>query len=206
MTKIITISREFGSGGRELGKRLADKLGFAYYDREIIDAIATKSNLDKNYVESVLQKGNLQNFNFTFGKTLSLSSVLLKSTVDILVAERNVIKELATKNCVIVGRGADIILKEFNPFNIFVYADVQSKIARCKNRASENEHLSDKQLIRELAQIDKARAKHYALLSGTKWGEKENYHLCINTTDLQIPELTAIVTQYVNFYLEQNNI
>lgn len=200
--RIITISREFGSGGRELGKRLADKLGFAYYDREIIDAIATKSNLDKNYVESVLQ-----NFNFTFGKTLSLSPTLLKSTVDILVAERNVIKEFATqKDCVIVGRGADIILKEFNPFNIFVYADVQSKIARCKNRALENEHLSDKQLIKEFTQIDKARAKHYALLSGTKWGEKENYHLCINTTDLQIPELTAILTQYVKFYLEQNNI
>lgn len=204
MTKIITISREFGSGGRELGKRLADNLGFAYYDREIIDAIAEKSNLDKSYVETVLSQGNFHNFHYTVGRTFSMSTPL-QSTVDMLITERNVINELATKqDCVIVGRGADVILREFNPLNIFVYADMPSKIERCRSRTPKNENLSDRQLIKEIRKIDKTRSKHHELLSGAKWGDKENYNLCINTTGLQLEKLSVVLTQYAKLWLEQN--
>ena len=204
--KIITISREFGSGGRELGKRLADILGYAYYDREIIAAIAENKELDEGYVENVLEKGLLNSYPLKYGRTFSSASVMAqKNMTKILVEQQKIIKDIALKgNCIIVGRSANVILREYTPLNLFVYADMESKIERCRKYADEEEKLNEKELIRKIKQVDKGRARHHELLTNMRWGNKEGYDLCINTTALEIKELAPVIAEYAKYRLGGN--
>ena len=107
-------------------------------------------------------------------------------------AQSEIINSLADKSdCVIIGRCADYILREKNPYRIFVYADMQSRVARCKQRSPESESLSDKQIEKYIKTIDKDRAKFYRYFTGNKWGARENYDICINTTNTDIKQLVA---------------
>ena len=196
--KIITISREFGSGGREVGKRLADELGFAYYDREIIAAVAKNSELDEGYVEKILETGIPRTFPFSFGRSFAFSDVSQQNYTKALVAQQSFIIQLARKgdDFVIVGRSSDVILSEYFPLNIFVHADMYSKIDRCIDRAPEDEELTRREYERKIKQIDSARARHRALLSDSPWGKKESYHLCVNTTGKEIKALVPGIAAY----------
>ena len=189
--RIITISREFGSGGRELGKRLADALGFAYYDREIVSSIAEKCNLDEGYVENVLRKGLTINVPVTFGHTFYFySDPTSENELKVLNTQQRIIKELALRgDCVMVGRSSGIILEKYNPLRLFVYADMEWKVKRCRERASADEHLTDRELEKKIRQIDAGRARHQKLLTDRKWGAPEGYDLCINTTNLEIKKI-----------------
>lgn len=189
--RIITISREFGSGGRELGKRLADALGFAYYDREIVSSIAEKCNLDEGYVENVLRKGLTINVPVTFGHTFYFySDPTSENELKVLNTQQQIIKELALRgDCVMVGRSSGIILEKYNPLRLFVYADMEWKVKRCRERASADEHLTDRELEKKIRQIDAGRARHQKLLTDRKWGAPEGYDLCINTTNLEIKKI-----------------
>mgnify|MGYP000014312780 FL=1 len=189
--RIITISREFGSGGRELGKRLADALGFAYYDREIVSSIAEKCNLDEGYVENVLRKGLTINVPITFGHTFYFySDPTSENELKVLNTQQQIIKELALRgDCVMVGRSSGIILEKYNPLRLFVYADMEWKVKRCRERASADEHLTDRELEKKIRQIDAGRARHQKLLTDRKWGDREGYDLCINTTSLEIKKI-----------------
>lgn len=202
MAKIITISREFGSGGRELGKRLADELGFEYYDREILEQVAKESQLDESYIENVLDGAFSLSVPVTFGRTFLYTDALQQNVTKLLVAEEKIIKALAEKgtDMVIVGRSADVILSKYKPLNIFVYADAESKIARCRWRAPKNEGLSDKELARKIKQVDSGRARQRRLITDKEWGKKINYHLCINTTDVVIKTLVPSLAGYVRAY------
>lgn len=200
---IITISREFGSGGREVGKRLADELGFAYYDREIVTAIAGKTRMDEGYVASALENGLFRGVPVHFGRTFSYSSALMTNTTNLFVEQHKIIRELAEKgNCIIVGRAADAILEEYRPFNLFVYADLPSKVKRCQDRAPEGEQMSERELIRRIKKIDAERARYHEMFSDTRWGHKESYHLCVNTTGAQIKSLVPVIAQYARTWLE----
>lgn len=202
---IITISREFGSGGRELGKRMADILHFAYYDKEIISAIAEKSNLDEAYIEDMLGKGISHSYPITVGRTFSYSTFLQQNTTNILIAQQKIIKALATKgDCIIMGQSADMILQKHQPFNLFVYADLAAKMKRCREHAPQGESLNDKELTKKMKQVDRARQKNRELLSNIKWGQKEGYHLCINTTGQQIKDLAPHIADYAKYWLEIN--
>lgn len=189
--RIITISREFGSGGRELGKRLADALGFAYYDREIVSSIAEKCNLDEGYVENVLRKGLTINVPITFGHTFYFySDPTSENELKVLNTQQQIIKELALRgDCVMVGRSSGIILEKYNPLRLFVYAGMEWKVKRCRERASAEEHLTDRELEKKIRQIDAGRARHQKLLTDRKWGAPEGYDLCINTTNLEIKKI-----------------
>lgn len=198
---IITISREFGSGGRELGKRMADLLQFAYYDREIVTAIARESKLDESYVQDVMDKGT-RSYPITIGRTFYYPAYYQQSATNILVAQQKIIKELAAqKHCVVMGQSADIFLHEYNPFNLFVYADMPSRMKRCRERACEDEYLTDKSLMKKIKEIDAARAGSREILSNSRWGQKEGYHLCVNTTGTQIKALAPHVADYSKFWL-----
>jgi len=204
MSNIITISREFGSGGRELGKRLAEKLHVAYYDKEIITAISERSGLAEEYVNSVMENNINFYYPITFGRSFSYKSGFGNRN-KIVVTEQEIIKELGTKsNCVIVGRCADHILKEYNPLNIFVHADMESKIKRCRARVAENENISDKDIIKQIKKIDKSRAEYNEVFKGKKWGDKENYHLCINTSNLEIKEIIPAVSSFAKSWFKSN--
>lgn len=189
--KIITISRQFGSGGREVGKRLADELGFAYYDKQIITAVAEKSSLDAGYIETIREQRPMPSFSLTFGRTFSYPDIAEQNYTKILLAEQQVIEEIAKKgeSFIIVGRSADVILSEYKPFNIFVYADMESKVKRCRQRQDKNENLTDRELIRKIKRIDSGRVISRRLISDAGWGEKENYNLCLNTTGASIKKL-----------------
>lgn len=128
--KIITISREFGSGGREIGKRISDILNMNYYDREILTAIAKNTEMDERYIESIINNGSIHSFPLTFGRTFSYSSDINNKAV-LLAQQHKIIKEIAARNkdFVIVGRSSNEILKEYKPFNIFVYANMKEKQA-----------------------------------------------------------------------------
>jgi len=199
--KVITISREFGSGGRELGKRMADILHINYYDKEIITAIAKESNLDESYINDIMEKG-MRSYPITIGRTFSYPAFYQKNTTNILIAQHKIIKTLAAKeDCIVMGQSADVILKEHNPFNLFIYADMPSKIKRCRERAQENEQLTDKELIRKINQVDAARARSRGLLTDLKWARSESYHLCVNTTGKQIKTLAPHVAEYAKYWL-----
>lgn len=200
--RIITVSRQFSSGGRELAKRMADYLGFDYYDREIISEIAKNKSLDENFVENTLSNGYraiplhfARSFSFAYAST---------GKSELLVEEKRVIDEIAKKgrDFIIVGRNADILLKEFSPLNIFVCADLESKIQRCIDKALIGENPTRKEIEKHTKRIDKERADTRAILTEAKWGECENYHLTINTTGWQIKELIPVVAKLTEIYFE----
>ncbi len=173
--RIITISREFGSGGRELGKRLADHLGFDYYDSEIISAVAQKSGLDADYVENTLGNHGWRDYPITYRCTLGSPAYIQSAKVNLLLEQKKVIEEIAAlgKDFIIVGRNADIILREYHPFNIFVCAETDAKVKRCIDRAPEGERMTQKELIRKMKQIDKVRFQTREIMSGSVWGQRE---------------------------------
>ncbi len=188
MNKIITIGREFGSGGREIGRRLSENLSFAYYDQEIISEIAKRTSLSEKYVEAIVEQHSLFSFPIHIGRSFyPVADPALDQTLKIYQEQTRIILEMARKSdCVIVGRCADFILKEENPFRIFVYADVESKLRRCRTKGPAQENLSDRELKQKMSGIDKKRANYYELLTGRSWGNKLNYDLCINTSGLDI--------------------
>ncbi len=193
--RIITISREFGSGGRELGKRLADALGIPCYDKEIIHEVARLQGVTPEHVERITETDIRHIYAATIGRTLSTPIYYNDSVIQLMVAEQEVIKKLASQgDCVIVGRSADIILEEYSPLNFFVYAKKESKLKRCMEREQETE----KELLRQMKRIDHGRAANRRMLTDKEWGRKESYHLCINTTDIDIKAIIPGLAAYVN--------
>ncbi|MDO4325943.1 MAG: cytidylate kinase-like family protein [bacterium] len=193
---MITISREFGSGGRELGKRMADLLGYEYYDREIIAAIAAQKKMDEGYVEKALE--NCQAIPLTFRRSFAGANMMQQTQTNLLVAQKRVIEGIAEagKNCVIVGRNADVLLADKKPFRIFVCAGMEAKIQRCMERASEGENLSRREIEQNIRRIDKNRARTRELLGGSNWGNGSAYHLTINTTEWNIKELAPAAAKF----------
>lgn len=201
--KIITIGREFGSGGRELGKKVADALGFKYYDKEVISEIAKSTDLDEDYVKKVFEKG-LTAYPLHFGISLAGLSVLNQNSIDILVAHEKIIRELASKgDCVFVGRSADAILSDLDPLNIFVYSSLEYKIARCKTFGGITEKTTDKDIIKRMKQVDNGRAKTHSMFSSQPWGERESYHLMINTAGANsLDDLVPCVCEYAEMFFK----
>lgn len=203
--KIITVSREFGSGGRELGKRLADALGVAYYDREIIGAIAKQCAMDEKYVESVLDRGLTVSYPYTFGRSFAILPSEANQGAKLMAEQHKIIRSLAEKgDCVIVGRNADVILEDCRPMKLFVYADMAAKLQRCRERAPEDENLTDKELEKKIRQIDKGRAATHGMVGDYPWGDRRGYHLCVNTTGVDIKALAAQVAAYARFWFKEN--
>ncbi len=203
--RIITISREFGSGGRELGKRLADLLGFDYYDREIITSIAQARGLDENYVEKTLETGVWQRFPLTFHNSFGGDGMMQSAQVGLLQEQTRVVEELARsgKDFVIVGRNADVLLAEFKPFTVFVCADMDSKVRRCMERAPENEQLSYKEIEQNIKRIDKNRRQTYEMITGRRWGQADNYHITVNTGSWSVKEIAPAVAAFARRWFER---
>lgn len=188
--RIITIGREFGSGGRELGKRIAEALGIAYYDKEIIEKVASKIQLATDYIQQIIEKKPINYYPITIGNSFNgIDDVLARSNATIYAEQANVIRELAEKSdCVIVGRCADYILKDINPFKIFVYSDIDSKVKRCIEKG-ETKNTDVKKIKKEIRRIDRNRKHYYEFYTSQKWGDIHNYDICINTSGKTIKEV-----------------
>ncbi len=191
MNKVITLGRQFGSGGRELGRRLAEALGIEYYDKEILAAIAQHTQLSEEYVHNVIERTPHSLFPITVGQSFSyVSDYPLQQMNAIYQAQSDIIKDMAAKSdCVIVGRCADYILRESKPTRLFVYADMDSRVRRCMERSPAAEKLTDREIRRQIQRLDKNRADYYEYYTDSKWGDMNNYDLCVNTAGQDIKEL-----------------
>lgn len=191
---VITVSREFGSGGRELARRLADELGYSYFDNELIQKTAQERGLDESFVHHVAERGTTSFYSTTIASRLSsgtMHGALVAGTLS------RVLEEAACEgDCVIVGRAADAILSHLRPLRIFVYADKQSKVERCLSRRKEDEAISAKEIEKRMKAIDKGREDFHALFSDRKWGDKACYDLCVNTSGKRIGALVPALAAY----------
>ncbi|MBR3309785.1 MAG: cytidylate kinase-like family protein [Lachnospiraceae bacterium] len=197
MNRVITIGREFGSGGRELGVRLANALDFAYYDKEIITAIVNHTDLAEGFVKEVVEGKSARYFPLNIGQSMNINvDYQIHQMQSIVKAQTETIKEMALKsNCVIVGRCADYILKDLRDegqielFRLFIYAEPESRLKRCKERAKEGENLTDKEMEKQIKRINKDRASYYEDYTLQKWGDKSNYDICLNTSFMNIESM-----------------
>ena len=206
MNKVITIGREFGSGGRELGKRLAELLGFAYYDEEIISAIAERSALAEDYVQQVVEKRIVNYYPITIASTLAVApeDSVYAINRSIYAAQTEILEEMAKKSdCVIVGRCADHILSDFHPFRLFVYADMPTKIARCRAKGEDGQDLTDKEMEKKIRAVDKARSQYYRYYTGSTPDDRLNYDLGINTSGLEVKAVANAVAALVKSTIDK---
>ena len=204
--RIITISRQFGSGGRELGKRLADELGWDYYDKEIIERLAEEQGMDAEYVRHVLNNHEWHNVQLTFRS--SFSGVMFDSgtRTELLVKQREIIEGIAEagNDCIIVGRDADVILRDFRPFRLFVCADMQSRIDRCMAHENKKEsgRLSEKEIKQNIKRIDRNRSRVREMLTGKEWVDGSAFDLTINATEKDIKKLAEAVAEFAPKWFE----
>lgn len=187
--RIITISREFGSGGRTIGREAAKKLGIPCYDYELIEKIAEQSGFNEKYIAEV---GEYTAHSGLFGSVLAGRDYTGYSNQDYLwTMQSNIITEIAQKeSCVIVGRCADYILKDkADCLRVFVYADLDKRAERIVQQYGETE-VSPK---RRLKDKDKRRSAYYQLYTDTKWGKSQNYDITLNSGTLGIDKCVDII-------------
>lgn len=198
---IITIGRQFGSGGRAIGEKLAKKLGVSFYDKELISIAAKESGIDPEIFDSVDEKAansllySLSMGLYNFGSGFSAMGDLPVNDRLYLLQHR-IIKEIAEKeSCVIVGRCADYILRE-DPacVNIFIYADMEFR----KHEAVKKHGIDEARAEHIINKTDKSRANYYSFYSGQKWGMAENYDLCINSTKISEDAIVDLIIDYIN--------
>ena len=187
---VITISREYGSGGRYIGKLLADKLGIKVFDQEIVDKVSEVTGLSKEYIENYEQKRNSAD---TIND--AMVSEELGNEDELFIAESNIIKQLAKENsCVIIGRCADYILKdEKNIVNVFIYNSFDEKVKRTVDIYK----LKEKDARKEIKRINKQRANHYKHYTGNEWGKLENYDICINSDFMGVENASELLYDIV---------
>ena len=206
--KIITISREFGSGGRELGKLIADALGFDYYDREIITAIAKNQELEEEFVANMMDRDLWKTIPLKFNHSFDNVNTAEITQQDLLKEEERVLGEIAAKgrDCEIVGRNADYRLKDYHPFRIFVCADLDARIDRCLLHEETGGADTIKKIAKNIQKIDKTRARNTSIVTGIEWGDRSNYHLTVNTTDWELDVMAPVVANVALRWFESHGI
>jgi len=195
--KIITISREFGSGGRTIGRKVAEKLGIPFYDKELVDQIAVESGFAPKFVEEHGEHSPTGSFfSYAFAPQGVPGIMNGLSTADFLWnIQCNVILQLADQGpCVIVGRNADYILKDrADALHVYVFADIPYRAERIVRLYGE----SEKSPEQRLAEKDKRRRVNYQHYTGRTWGMAQNYDLCLDTGVLGEDYCAEIVTNAV---------
>ena len=191
--RIITISREFGSGGRFIGEEVAKKLGIAYYDKNIIGQIAEKSGLSPEYIQ---ENAELSPKKGLFAYAFSGRDITGKSVEDMVYeVQRNIILELAEKEpCVIIGRNADYILKDRDDvLNVFIHGDMPEKIKRITGLYN----VKEKEAVKMMADTDKRRRTNYNFYTDQNWGKASNYTRCLNSSQLGYDRCEMIIMECV---------
>ena len=189
--RIITISREFGSGGRFIGEEVAKKLGIAYYDKNIINEIAEKSGLSPEYIQ---ENAELSPKRGLFAYAFAGRDITGKSLEDIVYeAQRKIILELADKeSCLIIGRNADYILKDRDDvLNVFIHGDMPEKIQRITHLYN----VGEQEAVKMMADTDKRRMANYNFYTEQNWGKASNYTLCLNSSEIGYDKCEAIIIE-----------
>ena len=187
---VITVSREYGSGGRYVGRLVADKLGIKLYDKDFIIKVAQETGLSEEYIESNEQKRE------SFSSLNNGYYVGLNNSDELFLKEADIIKEIADKeSCVIIGRCADFILKDRDDvIKVFVYSNMKDKI----KRAIEIYGLDKDKAEKEIKRINKLRSNHYKYYTENEWSNNENYDICINSDSLGVEKSADFICKLVN--------
>ena len=191
--RIITISREFGSGGRFIGEEVAKKLGIAYYDKNVINEIAEKSGLSPEYIQ---ENAELSPKKGMFAYALAGRDITGRSVEDMVhEAQRKAILELAEKApCVIIGRNADYILKDRDDvLNVFIHGNMPEKTQRIIRLYN----VDEKKAVKMMADTDKRRMTNYNFYTEQKWGKASNYTLCLNSSQLGYDRCEKIIMECI---------
>lgn len=196
---IITIGREFGSGGRQIGKQLADLLGIEYYDKELIYLASKESGLCTEFFEKADEKKSgslLQAFalGFSMNNTGFISNDFL-SNESLFKIQADVIRELAAKkSCIFVGRCADYILRnEKNCTNLFIHSNPEDRIKRIEER----HHISEQEARELMHKTDKSRAGYYNYYTDKTWGAASSYDLTINSSILGLDKTAEFIKTFI---------
>ncbi len=185
-TVVVTISREYGSGGRYVGQLLAEKMGIPFYDKELISLSAKESGLSTDYIEQIDEKNSSMKFENNNDDRL-------------YIAESKVIKNLAKSSCVIVGRCADAILKEQkNVVKVFLYSDDKSK----EKRAVKYYRIDLKNASKYIKEVNQERAKHYEYYTNQDWYDFSHYDLCMNVDILGVEETAEQIKNFIDHMKE----
>ena len=208
MGHVITIGRQFGSGGHEVGRRLAQRLGIPFYDKELITLTAEQSRFAESYLSKMdEQKPSILNMN-TAGILPGAGVAMAREVVvnqfynlspndQVFLEKSKVIQELAEKgSCVIVGRCADYILRDYDTVNFFVLASLEDRISRklALEEHAEHNKASMEKLIKT---TDKNRSKYYEYYTHKKWGEASNYDLCVNTSAVGVDGAVEVMMKFI---------
>ena len=191
--RIITISREFGSGGRFIGEEVAKKLGIAYYDKNIINQIAEESGLSPDYIQ---ESAELSPKKGILAYALAGRDITGKSVEDMVYeVQRKVILELAEKEpCVIIGRNADFILKDRDDvLNVFIHGNMSEKM----KRICQLYNVSEQDAVKMMTDTDKRRMTNYNFYTDQRWGKASNYTLCLNSSQLGYDKCEEIIMECV---------
>ncbi len=195
---IITIAREYGSGGRYIGNLVSEKLGIKLYDKEIIEKMAKNTGLSEEYIEDNEQKRDLFD-NFNAGYYIGLNN-----DDELFIKESELIKELSTKDsCVIVGRCADFVLKDNkNILKVFISSSMNNKIKRATEFYGMNKDKAEKEVLK----INKLRANHYKHYTERDWKEPSNYDICINSDSIGIDNAVDLICNMAKNHIETNSV
>ncbi len=198
MKKLVTISRQYGSGGRIIGKLLADKMGVPFYDKEILDMAAEDSGFSRELIEGTELKAK-SSFAYNLSSALSFSEGVSGSPLSVnerlFLAQFEAIKKIGSSNeGVIVGRCADYVLRDMpGVTNVFIYAELEDR----KKRASEVYGDDPSRVTDIIATYDKARQNYYNYHTDQKWGEFKNYNLALNSSYITEEEAAGLIAAYI---------
>lgn len=196
---VITIGRQRGSGGRKVGKELAQRFGIPYYDKEILTQAAEELEINEAFLHSMDEKAvGLFSQIYPAPYADATSFEYLPTSAELIGVQTRLIREFAAQgNCVIVGRCADYFLADYpNCFNIFLHSDLKDRIIN----AAQTYHISTEEARRQIHKIDKERGQYYKNCTGNNWGNTANYDLSINTSRCGIEAAADLV----EFYIRQN--
>ena len=195
---IVTVDREFGSGGHEVAKRLAERLGIPFYDEEIIARAAASTGYQEEYIRDNDEKAPELSFSNMFS---GFDTFQTSPFAKIQEEEFNIIRELASESsCVIVGRAADYILAEERHVSIFLFAPFEERVRRKLqiHNSAEPENLVDVPTVEKaVKQIDKQRRRYYEFYTDNKWGGRDEYDLLINTSRAGVEGAVDIIEAYI---------
>lgn len=194
--KIITISRQYGSGGREIGSKLAEQIGAEFYDKKLLDIAAEKSGIHKSHFEDNDEK-RPNSFLYLLSTTYGQGGVPFDDTL--FFAQLNSIQKIASErqSCVIIGRCADYALRDFEGVvNIFISAPLEVRV----KRAIEVYGIAEKHAEDYVKRIDKQRTSYYNYYTDKRWGMPWNYQLCIDSSALGIDGSVTLVKQFLDDY------
>lgn len=199
---VITIGREFGSGGKYIGERLAEELNFKLYDKELLNKVSDESGMDLEVLKQMDEKQE-QSFWYTFATSLYSQDSLetqteIPSNEKIFIEQAKIIEDLAQKeDCIIIGRCSNVILKNKpNVLNVFLYAsDLDFKV---KRKMQYGDFESELEVIKAIERVDKERETYYNYFTKSDWGDSRSYDLLLDTSKIGVENTVQLIKEYLN--------